>query len=283
MRLMRDHEAPAGRRRSLGARTTTALTAIGLMLGSLALGLGLAGPASAAPVSAAATSSFPTTRADCRHGGWADFTGIEFRNQGQCIAWVQHTIVREHCLPGALADFAETGPTYAAQLGIPLGEFLRAVCHGQDFPVSNAWYVVDDPAGTDLLSLASGNTVPFVTQPGHIYWIQVQGAWHNGAVRQADASYISDDGWLTWADGPAFDPLNLETQINDRFVDWGPYSATHNYSYWITGDGNPITMRVFDGDPATGIPNPAWYTDNVGPVGGFGMPAIVFEYALPAT
>lgn len=278
MRLMRDDGASAGRRWSLGRRTTTALSAIGLMLGSLALGLGLAGPASAAT-----TSSFPTTTADCRHGGWADVTGIEFRNQGQCIAWVQHTIVREHCLPGALADFAETGPTYAAQLGIPLGEFLAAVCHGQDFPVSNAWYVVDDPAGTDLLSLASGNTTAFVTQPGHIYWIEVQGAWHNGAVRQADASYISDDTWLTWTDGPAFDQRNLETQIDDMFVDWGPYSANHSYSYWIVGDGNPINLRVFDGGPATGIPNPAWYADNTGPVGGSAMPAIVFEYALPTT
>ena len=260
---------------------TTVLSAIGLMLGSFGLLLGLAGPASAAP---ATSSSFPTTTAECRHGGWDDFTGIDFRNQGQCIRWVQHTIVHEDCIPAALADFAETGPTYAAQLGIPLGEFLAAVCHGQDYPVSNAWYVVNDPAGTDLLSLASGNTAPFISQPGHIYWIAVQGAWENGPVRQADASYISDDGWLTWADGPAFNPLNLETQINDQFVDWGPYNGTsHHYAYWIMGDGNPINMRVFDGDPVTNTPNLAWYADNIGLVAGVGMPAIVFEYALPTT
>ncbi|MCV2395174.1 hypothetical protein OEB99_12725 [Actinotalea sp. M2MS4P-6] len=280
MRLVRDQQAPARRRRSLTRRGTT-LSAIGLMLGALALGL--AGPAGAAPAppAAAATSAFPTTTADCRHGGWAEYTGIDFRNQGQCISWVQHTIVHEDCLPGALADFAETGPTYAAQLGIPLGEFLAAVCHGQDFPVSNAWYVVDDPAGTDLLSLASGNTTAFVTQPDHIYWIQVQGAWFNGTVRQADASYISDDGWTTWADGPAFNSLNLETQVDDQFVDWGPYTATHHYSYWIMGDGTPINLRVFDGEPTTGTPNPTWYEDNGGPVAGHAMPAIVFEYALP--
>jgi hypothetical protein len=40
-------------------------------------------------------------------------------------------------------------------------------------------------------------------------------------------------------------------------------------------------LRVFDGDPATNTPNAAWYADNVGPVGGTAMPAIVFEYALP--
>lgn len=148
--------------------------------------------------------------------------------------------------------------------------------------MSNAWYVVDDPAGTDLLSLASGNTAPFVTQPGHIYWIQVQGTWSNGPTREADASYTSDDGWLTWSDGPAFDQRNLETQIDDRFVDWGPYTPTHHYSYWIMGDGTPINLRVFDGpDPASGVPYAPWYADNGGPVAGDAMPAIVFEYALP--
>lgn len=110
MRLMRDPEAPAGRRRSLRSRTTTALSAIALILGSLALGLGIAGPASATPAATAA-STFPTTKADCKHGGWAGFSGVDFRNQGQCISWVQHAIVHEDCLPGALADFAETGPT----------------------------------------------------------------------------------------------------------------------------------------------------------------------------
>lgn len=238
--------------------------------------LGLVGPASAAP---ATTSSFPITIDDCMHGGWADYADVGFRNQGQCIRWVQHTVVHNDCLPGALADFAETGPTFAAQLGIPLDEFLAAVCHGQDFPVSNAWYVVNDPAGTDLLSLASGNTTPFITQPGHIYWIQVQGTWMDGPVRATDAEYVSDDGWLTWSDS-----LNLDTQINDQFVDWGPYDGTgHHYAYWVMGDGNPINMRVFDGDPATNTPNPAWYADNTGPVGGTAMPSIVFEYALPTT
>ncbi len=141
---------------------------------------------------------------------------------------------------------------------------------------------MDDPAGTDLLSLASGHTTPLVTQPGRIYWIGVQGAWFNGPVRQADARYISDDGWLTWAEGPGSDPLNLQTQVNDEFVDWGPYTTSHSYSYWITGDGNPINLRVFEGDPATNTPNAADYADNTGIVPGVeGMPVIVFEYALP--
>jgi|tagenome__1003787_1003787.scaffolds.fasta_scaffold20257367_1 hypothetical protein len=31
----------------------------------------------------------PTTKADCKHGGWRDF-GSMFRNQGQCVAFVNH-------------------------------------------------------------------------------------------------------------------------------------------------------------------------------------------------
>lgn len=35
----------------------------------------------------------PATKDDCKHGGWQDFTdenGTPFRNQGECIAWVNH-------------------------------------------------------------------------------------------------------------------------------------------------------------------------------------------------
>jgi hypothetical protein len=258
------------------------------VIGSVALvsvlALGPSEPTSAAPPAAA---SFPVTVNDCHGGGWADFSDLDFRNQGQCIRWVNHFIVHEDCLPAALDDFQTTGPIYAAQLGIPLGQFIATVCRGQDFPVSNNSYVVNDPAGTDLVSLASGNTAPFITQLGHIYWIQVQAAWHDGLVRQADASLVSDDGWSTWADGPSPDERNLETQINSQFVDWSPYAVpfdpTHNYTYWIMGDGNPITMRVFEGDPATNTPNPTAYADNTGPAfPDVSMPAIVFEYELSA-
>ena len=265
--------------RGTSSRSSAALGAIALTALSVGLVLGPAAPASARPTT---PLSFPTTTADCTHRGWAHFTGVHFRNDGQCVAWVDRYVVRQRCLPAALADFQATGKTYAAELKISLGEFISAVCRGQDFPVSNDSYVVNDPAGTDLVSLSSGNTTPFVTQPGHIYWIEVQGAWNDGLVRQADARFISDNNWGTWSDGPVFHVRNLETQINDKFVNWGPYNTAHNYNYWIVGDGNPINMRVFEGNPATNTPNPALYADNTGPaIGGVAMPAIVFEYALP--
>ena len=30
----------------------------------------------------------PTSKNDCKHGGWKTFTQPHFRNQGQCVAWV---------------------------------------------------------------------------------------------------------------------------------------------------------------------------------------------------
>ncbi len=279
MGIDRKHDTSTTRRRSLRANRTTVVSAIGLVVLSLGLSLGFAGPANAAPPPG---SSYPTTAQQCKHGDWAHFSGVSFGSQHECVTWVQTTIVQENCLSSALTYFQATGPTYAAELGIPLGEFLGAVCRGQDFPVSNNSYAVDDPAGTDLISLSSGNTAPFVTQPGHIYSIEVQGVWNNGATRQADAGYISDDDWATHSAGPAFDQRNLETQINGQFVDWGPYRPNHDYTYWVMGDGNPINMRVFDGNPATNTPNPAWYADNTSPYSNPGMPALVFEYALPA-
>jgi hypothetical protein len=32
----------------------------------------------------------PTKKADCRKGGWKTYTDPKFRNQGQCVAWVNH-------------------------------------------------------------------------------------------------------------------------------------------------------------------------------------------------
>ena len=250
------------------------------MVGLLGLLAAMAGPASAAPAPAAPPPpSFPVAAAECRHGGWAAFPALDFHNQGACVRWVQAYVVRPHCVDGALADFQETGPTFAAQLHVSLGRFIATVCRGQDYPVSNAWYVVDDPAGTDLLSLASGNTAPYVSKPGYVYWIQVQGTWQSGPFA-VDATYVSDDGWATWADGPLGRPLQTQTQIERRFVDWGPYDAGHHYEYWIRGNGTPINMRVFEGNAWLNLPNPAAYVDNSFPGIGGGMPAIVFEYAL---
>jgi hypothetical protein len=37
-----------------------------------------------------ATSGGPTSKAQCKNGGWRHFTSPAFRNQGQCVSWYEH-------------------------------------------------------------------------------------------------------------------------------------------------------------------------------------------------
>jgi hypothetical protein len=32
----------------------------------------------------------PTSKAQCKHGGWKTFTNPSFKNQGQCVSFVEH-------------------------------------------------------------------------------------------------------------------------------------------------------------------------------------------------
>jgi hypothetical protein len=32
----------------------------------------------------------PTSKAQCKHGGWQSFTSPSFKNQGQCVSWFEH-------------------------------------------------------------------------------------------------------------------------------------------------------------------------------------------------
>jgi hypothetical protein len=35
----------------------------------------------------------PTSKAQCKQGGWKTFTTPTFRNQGQCVSWVEHHVL----------------------------------------------------------------------------------------------------------------------------------------------------------------------------------------------
>jgi hypothetical protein len=35
----------------------------------------------------------PTSKAQCKHGGWRTFTSPSFKNQGQCVSWVEHHVL----------------------------------------------------------------------------------------------------------------------------------------------------------------------------------------------
>jgi hypothetical protein len=35
----------------------------------------------------------PTSKDQCKHGGWKSFSSPSFKNQGQCVSWVEHHVL----------------------------------------------------------------------------------------------------------------------------------------------------------------------------------------------
>jgi hypothetical protein len=44
-------------------------------------------------VTQAPVATSPTSVAQCKKGGWKTFTSPSFKNQGQCVSWVQHHVL----------------------------------------------------------------------------------------------------------------------------------------------------------------------------------------------
>jgi hypothetical protein len=113
----------------------------------------------------------------------------------------------------------------------------------------------------------NGATSALILQNGKYYKFKVGGTWINDGNNVADAEYTTKDNWVTHYDGYDWPPYFLgpdfaDLQINNQFIDWGPYSGSHEYTYCMPGTGSTVNFRIFDG--ANGIPNPGWYGDNSG-------------------
>lgn len=100
---------------------------------------------------------------------------------------------------------------------------------------------------------------------GQSYIVEASGEWQNRGFETVDASFTTPDGWDTELAAPqgGFPDDLLELQVNNGFVNWGPYNEDHEYSYLMTGNGATANFRVFDGDANTNTLNPGWYGDNV--------------------
>jgi hypothetical protein len=44
--------------------------------------------------------SSPASKDQCKHGGWKSFTSPSFKNQGQCVSWVEHHVLNHGHGPG---------------------------------------------------------------------------------------------------------------------------------------------------------------------------------------
>jgi hypothetical protein len=114
----------------------------------------------------------------------------------------------------------------------------------------------------------SGTISSVVTEVYSDYIIKVDGTWMNNRTPLADAvdaEYTSQDAWASFLPGPSgYDEGLLDLQVNEAFVDWGPYSSAHEYQLNFVGTGEAVDLRVFEGDVASKELNKDWYSDNNG-------------------
>ena len=157
--------------------------------------------------------------------------------------------------------WSNTDPVLAQYL--PIGEQYNVCVYLENAVVASGTI---DSADVD------GATTTELPLPGR-YQVCVSGTWTSrGGADVMDAEYVSQDNWATFSNGlPPSDPFASlgpnfgDVTVNGAFVDWGAYSSAHRYCATVTvADGESLTLAVFDGDPATGAPNPDWYADNAG-------------------
>jgi hypothetical protein len=110
-----------------------------------------------------------------------------------------------------------------------------------------------------------------VLEAGVQYQFVVSGTWENDDQGVVDAVYVSEDNWETYSVGPTgYNEKLLDLQVDSEFMDWGGYSAAHEYQCIFTGTGAVVNFRVFegdivtDGDITTYTLNQSWYDDNIG-------------------
>ncbi len=117
----------------------------------------------------------------------------------------------------------------------------------------------DNPNGADSGVLEAGKDYKFV----------VTGTWQDGSTANhyIDAEYTTFDSWASVMDGTSsWGPDQKDLQVDMLFVDWGPFSSSHEYSLMYTGDGSAVNLRIFDGwaNEMPPVMKSGWYGDNEG-------------------
>jgi hypothetical protein len=134
------------------------------------------------------------------------------------------------------------------------------------YEIQGGWDLVETL--TVMSNDIDGETSMYKLDSDRCYKIVVSGYFINTGQGDewVDAAYLSmpphDDPWM--ANHPGYDDKLLELQINEQFVNWGAYDATHEYSYVMPGNDAQVTFRVFDGNVATNAQDSGWMGDNSG-------------------
>jgi hypothetical protein len=197
-------------------------------------------------------------------------------------------------------SLSENGWSKCTWLNIAAHAVVKNTCSGQ---VETAWakgcafegknwatYFTYDVQGwvlADRLYVNSNNALgvnSVVLKNGGLYKFNVRGTWLDhcgpGGINSkngvyCDAMYTTQDNWATHNDAPtgtlygpyislgSYDANQCEMQVNGQFLDWGAYSATHQYSMAYTGAGSSVNFKIFDGNAMTNTLL-SWYGDNWG-------------------
>lgn len=116
------------------------------------------------------------------------------------------------------------------------------------------------------LNSKSQTGINIATKKDYTYKVTVEGTWTNRPQEIVDAectSYQDPEAWTNTVFG-GYSPDLLDVQINKAFVDWGTCSGDNTYTYWVTGNGKAMNLRVFDGNVETNQQTPDWFDDNSG-------------------
>ncbi len=171
--------------------------------------------------------------------------------------------------------FTATGPsttlTFASQIAGAYGPALDNValaagpqlsCPANSAPKLIETVPVNSNSATGVLSSSA-------LANGQQYLFDSTGTWQNDSINVADTAFASTDNWATHfqgydMNGTLLGPGEFQLQVNGAFVNWGPFSSSHEYTYLYTGTGSAVNLGVFDGNSNTNTKNPSWYGDNVG-------------------
>ena len=104
----------------------------------------------------------------------------------------------------------------------------------------------NDPAPTQSVATLDVGTDYFLKAYGTAYACN-----QPGCVINFDAEYSTSDNGLNWVDGVAapydiYGANLLDLKVDDAFVNWGAYNATHDYQIPYAGTGSQLSLFIND-------------------------------------
>ncbi len=208
-----------------------------------------------ATVAGTAHAAQPTARAECMKGGWQDFTNAGFRNQGDCIRFVQTGTFTCRDPLGCVSYAADepvrlatalvtSGPVSFLGIDELRGVELALVDHGLVF--GRAVELVNE----DSMCSPEGGTAAATAIVADPKIVGVVGTTCSGAALAA-APIISDAGYSMVSPSNTAPVLTDPSTRSDGYfrVAWDDADQADVMAAFVVGEGAATSIVVNDGDP----------------------------------